>query len=65
MWDFLTPLEARQVLDLQIEDPENSKYDAHGINQEYISGSDVVVLVYDVKRPHTFLWCKRQAKLLI
>lgn len=62
VWDFLTPLEARQCLNLDIDDPDNAKYDAKNINCDYIKGADVAILVYDVKKPHTFEWCRSEAK---
>ena len=64
VWDFLTPLEARQCLNLKIENPEHARYDARTINKDYICGADVAVMVYDVMKPHTLEWCKSEAKLL-
>lgn len=63
-WDFLTPLEARQCLNMKIKDADNARYDAISINKDYISGSDVAVLVYDVTKPHTLEWCKSTATKL-
>lgn len=48
VWDFLTPLEARQCLNLKIKNVDQARYDAIGLNKDYISGSDIAVLVYDV-----------------
>jgi GTPase SAR1 family protein len=64
LWDFLTPLEARQCLNLKIKDVEHARYDAISLNKEYISGSDVAVMVYDVSKPHTLEWCKAEASKL-
>jgi GTPase SAR1 family protein len=64
LWDFLTPLEARQCLNLKIQDPTHARYDAKSINRDYIGNSDVAVLVYDVMKPHTFDWCRTEANQL-
>ena len=63
-WDFLTPLEARQCLTLDIEDREHTRYDTVTINKEYISGADVAVMVYDVCKQHTLDWCREEVPKL-
>lgn len=63
-WDFLTPLEARQCLNLEIQDQEHARYDAVEINKDYIGEADVVVFVYDVMKQHTLDWCRDEATKL-
>ena len=70
-WDFLTPLEARQCLNMKIKkenkDPINQaniRYDAMNINKDYIAGSDIAIMVYDVSKPQTLEWCKAEANRL-
>lgn len=63
-WDFLTPLEARQCLNLEIKDQEHARYDAIEINKEFIGEADVVVFVYDVMKQHTLDWCRDEATKL-
>lgn len=63
-WDFLTPLEARQCLNLKVVNPEHARYDSLNINKDYISGCEVAVLVYDVSKPHTLDWCRQEAQIL-
>lgn len=63
-WDFLTPLEARQRLNLKEQDKEHARYDSTKVNKDYISGCDVVVFIYDVTKQHTFDWCRDEAAKL-
>ena len=50
---------------MKINNNEHARYDATTINQDYISGADVAVLVYDLTKPHTLEWCKTEASKLI
>ena len=60
----MTPLEARQCLNLKIDDQEHARYDAVAINKEYISSADVAVMVYDVTKQYTLDWCREEATKL-
>lgn len=63
-WDFLTPLEARQCLNLDVKDQEYANYDAMTINRDSIGDSDIAVMVYDVTKQHTLDWCQGEVAKL-
>lgn len=57
MWDFLNPLEARQCLGLDVQKDQNAHYDAFSANKDYIIGSDVILLVFDIQNRNSFEHC--------
>lgn len=57
VWDFLSPLEARQCLGLDLQKDQQATYDVYGQNKDYIIGSDVIVFVFDIQNRNSFEHC--------